>query len=113
MAELDKKRNSNVQSDVLKYLTSNADRPLVYNEIATAISAQRTSVASAITRLARAYPNVKTKARGIVTWDSAAKEESSKQEEMMIKVIERKSDGTCLVLDQYNEKLYILKPLEW
>lgn len=111
-------RSSGRQSNVLTYLTSNADRPITLKELSKETDCPEGAASSAISRLILDFPTqLERSARGVYIWHSTptmAKKVSATEGNLMLVKIMKYDENVrrWLIMDE-NDTLYVMKEVEW
>lgn len=112
-----------VTERVLRFMTTNADRPVSLNELVEATGDKRASISGQLGRSKETYPNLTSPSKGIWVWHSKLPEPEPEvkapevQEElMMIRVIGRKPTDAghkFLVMDTTTFMVYTMQEVTW
>jgi biotin operon repressor len=105
-------RRTGASQEVMQYLTSNTDRPLIRAQLANELGMEKWQVSNAINTLAAKFPQVERPVNGIYRWNSKVVEKPQvPKTELIVKVVDRKADGTLLVTDETS--VYVMRKLDW
>lgn len=117
-----KPRNSGLQTKMIAYFQSNADRAISLDELAREMGPawHRASLSSATTSLSRKFPeNMERKGAGLWRWNSqrhspttSPEPEPSKMELLLLEV-KRNDSGQILMKDEDTGVLYVVKEFDF